>query len=189
MTRWLPGKNSPKHLQKIGDETVLARIVRQVRQVSPDAEIFITSHDERYEVPGAIRYEPHSNRMEIDRFTWELIDENTCFLYGDTFYSDEAIEKIGQAVGTGLLFFSAGRNIVAVDVFDAQQMREQIEKVRADYMAGRIQECKGWQIYHSVIADGADPAVCMVQLNDETQGFNTTEEYETLLKTISGSET
>lgn len=176
-------------MQKVGDETVLERIVRQVRQVNPDAEVFITSHDERYEVPGAVRYEPRNNRMEIDRFTWELIDKNTCFLYGDTFYSDKAIERISQAEGRELLFFSAGQNVVAVDVFNAQRMRTQIEKVRTDYLAGKIQECKGWQIYNSVIADGEDPAVCMVRLNDGTQGFNTTEEYESLLKTISGSKT
>lgn len=172
-------------MQKIGDETVLERIVRQLRRVEPDAPIYITSHDPRYEIPGAVRYEPRSNRMEIDRFTWELIGDNTCFLYGDTYYTDEAIEKICGMIGTDLLFFSAGNNIVAIHVFNAQRMKEQVEKVREDFISGRIGECKGWQIYHSVAEAGAGADACMVRLGDETQGFNTVEEYEALLKTLS----
>lgn len=172
-------------MQRIGDETVLERIVRQLLRVEPDAQIFITSHDARYEIPGAVRHEPRSNCMEIDRFTWELIEENTWFLYGDTYYTDEAIGKICGTAGRELLFFSAGNNIVAIHVFDAQEMKDQVEKVRRDYITGRIRECKGWQIYHSFVEDGAGADACMVRLDDETQSFNTVEEYEALLKTLS----
>ncbi len=184
MTRWSLGRKSPKHLQKIGDETVLERIVRQLTRAEPDAEIYITSHDDRYEIPGAVRHEPQNNRMEIDRFTWELIREDTCFLYGDTYYADEAIETISRTDGKDLLFFSAGRSIVAVHVFNERMMKEQVEKVREDYLSGRLAECKGWQLYYSVVSGGADAEACMIRLGDRTQGFNTVEEYEALLKTL-----
>ena len=41
-----------------------------------------------------MRYEPKSNSCEIDRFTWELIDDDVCFLYGDVYYTEQAIRRI-----------------------------------------------------------------------------------------------
>ena len=43
--------------------------VRLLRQGDPGCEVIITSHDPRYEVEGATRYEPVNNHLELDRFT------------------------------------------------------------------------------------------------------------------------
>ena len=77
-TRWNNYHNIPKHLIEIGGETLLARTVRLLRENDALADIVITSHDPRYEVSGARRYEPQNNHLEIDRFTEELI-ENDAF--------------------------------------------------------------------------------------------------------------
>ena len=54
-TRWNNYHNIPKHLIEIGGETLLARTVRLLRENDARADIVITSHDPRYEVPGARR--------------------------------------------------------------------------------------------------------------------------------------
>ena len=81
-TRWGNYQDIPKHLIQIGGETLLGRTVRLLNEKDPGCEVVITSHDERYEFEGARRYEPKNNRLEIDRFTEELIADNICFLYG-----------------------------------------------------------------------------------------------------------
>ena len=90
-TRWNNYNNIPKHFIEVDGEMLLARTVRLLHLFDKECEVIITSHDERYEVEGATRYEPKENVLEIDRFTRELIEDNICFLYGDTYYSEESI--------------------------------------------------------------------------------------------------
>ena len=185
MTRWEPGRVNPKHLLQIGGETLLARLVRQLKKADSSAEIVITSHDPRYEVDGAVRYEPKNNVMEIDRFTWELIDEGVCFLYGDTYYTDEAIEKICSCQGEDLFFVGSKTSVVAVKVFSPEVMKAHIERVRKAYLAGEAKDCKGWQVYQSFVGlpfELRQVKDHFLRLEDDTQGFNTMEEYRSFLE-------
>ena len=77
--RWNYYNDIPKHLIEIDGETLLERTVRLLKKYHEEAPVIITSHDKRYEVKGAIRHEPKSNVLEIDRFTKELISDNVCF--------------------------------------------------------------------------------------------------------------
>lgn len=148
-TRWNNYHNIPKHLIEIDGETLLARTVRLLRENDARADIVITSHDPRYEVPGARRYEPQNNHLEIDRFTEELIADDVCFLYGDTFYSESVIQKIADTPAEKLLFFGNERSIVAIKVADGALFRQHVDRVRALFLAGKIEKCIGWQVYQS----------------------------------------
>ncbi|MFQ7103467.1 MAG: hypothetical protein ACLRQA_10550, partial [Anaerovoracaceae bacterium] len=117
----------PKHFAQVKGEELIARTVRILHGEIPGVEIIVTSHDERYEFPGSRRYEPLNNIYEIDRFTRELITENMCFLYGDTFYTEEAIRKIIDEEPEDILFFGNEKSIVAVKIRDAVLFREQVE--------------------------------------------------------------
>ena len=86
-TRWNNYGNTTKHLYEINGESLLARTVRLLRENNV-SDIIITSHNPKYEIDGAKRYEPKNNVLEIDRFTYELIEDDVCFLYGDTFYTE-----------------------------------------------------------------------------------------------------
>jgi len=72
--RWNNYDNIPKHFVVVNGEMVIARVVRLIRKFDKDADVIITSHDPRYEIEGARRYEPKNNVLEIDRFTEELIE-------------------------------------------------------------------------------------------------------------------
>lgn len=178
--RWDNFTDRPKHLIKVEGETLLARIVRLLRKFDPVAQIIITSTDERYEVKGASRHEPLNNKLEIDRFTEELIEDGVCFLYGDTYYTEAAIKTIVQSTDTGLLFFGNAKRIVAVKVFDGELMKKHIHHIKTLFLEGKIADCKGWQIYQSYNGaplDSREISAHYVMINDQTQDFNYPDDY------------
>lgn len=179
-TRWNNYHNIPKHLIEIDGETLLARTVRLLHENDARADIVITSHDPRYEVPGARRYEPQNNHLEIDRFTEELIADDVCFLYGDTFYSESVIQKIADTPAEKLLFFGNERSIVAIKVADGALFRQHVDRVRALFLAGKIEKCIGWQVYQSFegLPFGEKTiAADYILIQDGTEDFNSPADY------------
>ena len=179
-TRWNNYHNIPKHLIEIDGETLLARTVRLLRENDARADIVITSHDPRYEVPGARRYEPQNNHLEIDRFTEELIADDVCFLYGDTFYSESVIQKIADTPAEKLLFFGNERSIVAIKVADGALFRQHVDRVRELFLAGKIEKCIGWQVYQSFegLPFGEKTiAADYILIQDGTEDFNSPADY------------
>ena len=179
-TRWNNYHNIPKHLIEIDGETLLARTVRLLRENDARADIVITSHDSRYEVPGARRYEPQNNHLEIDRFTEELIADDVCFLYGDTFYSESVIQKIADTPAEKLLFFGNERSIVAIKVADGALFRQHVDRVRELFLAGKIEKCIGWQVYQSFegLPFGEKTiAADYILIQDGTEDFNSPADY------------
>ena len=180
-TRWANYSGIPKHLIEIDGETLLARTVRLLKEFDAGCEVIITSHDERYEVAGATRYEPKNNIYEVDRFTEELIEDNVCFLYGDTFYSEEAVREItGTPADGGILFFGNAKSIVAVKAADGGLLKHHVDRVRQLFIEGKIEKCIGWQVYQSYMNlpfGEKKIAGRFVVLADGTQDFNTPEDY------------
>ena len=129
-TRWQNYNDIPKHLIEIGGETLLGRTVRLLRENDSKSEVIITSHDARYEIEGAVRYEPKNNNLEIDRFTEELIADDVCFLYGDTYYSEEAARTITETEAEDILFFGNTKAIVAIKVADGGLFKQHVDRVR-----------------------------------------------------------
>ena len=171
--RWGNFTDRPKHLIEINGSTLLERLTNQILSVDASAEIIITARDERYEVLGAVRHVPLNNENEIDRFTEELIENNVCFLYGDTYYTDAAVEKIINTNGNHLLFFGNHRRIVAVKVFDGLYLKKHLNKIKKISPNG-----KGWDVYqsHSGLqrnAIGQD----YVLIENGVQDFNTPQDY------------
>ena len=180
-TRWNNYHDIPKHFIEVGGETLLTRTVRLLRLFDAGCEIIITSHDPRYEVEGARRHEPVNNVLEIDRFTTELIEDNVCFLYGDTFYSDSAIQSIVSTKTDDLMFFGNEKSIVAVKVKDERIFQYHVNRVRELFLQGEIKKCIGWQVYQSFMGMSFDEkkiAGKYVYMEDGTRDFNSPEDYE-----------
>lgn len=184
-TRWKMFQGIPKHLIEVDGETLLQRTTRLVKAVDPQAEVIISSSNPDCVADGATRYEPERNELEIDRFVPELICNDLVFLYGDTFYTEEAIRSIYDSPTGKLKFFGNDKSIVAVKVHDADTMRRNFDNVRKNYIEGRIDACKGWQVYHSYIDNEYDYEVSKVHeigpdfitIDDATGDFNTPEDW------------
>lgn len=112
-SRWNNFMGHKKHDISVSGETLLERTVRLVHKFDDAAEVIITSHDESVSIPGAVRYEPKNNVLEIDRFTAELIGDDMCFLYGDVLYSENAVKAVISHRGEKPLLFSAAKRASA----------------------------------------------------------------------------
>lgn len=179
-SRWKMFQGIPKHLIEIDGETLLQRTTRLVREIDSDAEVIISSANSDCVADGATRYEPKRNELEVDRFVPELMCDDMVFLYGDTFYTEDVIRAIYDAPTRSLMFFGNEKSIVAIKVHDADAMRVNFDKVRKDYISGKIDACKGWQVYHSYIEGEHGVQVTKVHevgpdfviVEDETGDFN-----------------
>ncbi|HKM28524.1 MAG TPA: hypothetical protein VJY37_02475 [Anaerovoracaceae bacterium] len=180
-TRWHNHNNIPKHFIEVDGETLLARTVRLLRTLDKDCDVIITSHDPRYEVPGAVRYEPKNNHLEIDRFTSELICDDVCFLYGDTLYSEDTIKTIVETPTEDIIFFGNRRSIVAIKVADGKLFAGHVDRVRQLFLDGKIQKCIGWQVYQSFLGlpfGEKKIADKYILIEDETRDFNSPDDLE-----------
>ncbi|MBN7794141.1 NTP transferase domain-containing protein [Microbacterium esteraromaticum] len=179
-TRWGGHNGIPKHLIEFDGETLLRRIVRQVAEADPGADIVISASNPRYETEGARRHAPEVNEIELDRFVPELIVDEVTFLYGDTLYSTSAIAAIVAEPTTAIDFFGDERAIVAVKSVDRDLLLRHLDRVRRLFIANEIDACKGWQVYQSYEGLSFDDVVLGPRfriLDDATVGFNTPEEH------------
>lgn len=186
-TRWGGHLGIPKQLIEIGGETLLRRIVRQLGYFDPGAEVIISSSDARHETDGAIRHEPMRNEIELDRFVQELITDDTCFLYGDTFYTDEAISRITEANNDPLSFFGDERSIVGVSCRNAETFSTRLAEVRDGYEKGRLSSCIGWQVYDSYTGQLYSDRIVeksFVWLTQLTAGFNSPEDLRRFIDSM-----
>jgi NDP-sugar pyrophosphorylase family protein len=182
-TRWNNYMGIPKHLAEVNGEPILGRTVRLLNEMTGGkAEVIVTSHDERYEFEGSRRHEPLDNKLEIDRFTRELIEDDTCFLYGDTYYTEESLAAVIETEVEDMMFFGNSKSIVAVKIKDSKLFEQHVQNVKDLYLAGKIERCVGWQVYQSFtgqdFAAKAIPAEKFVMLGNATTDFNTPEEYK-----------
>lgn len=187
--RWKNFKGTPKHLIKFNGITLLERTTSILRKIDPDAKVIITTHNKAYETPGATLYEPLHNKIEIDRFTEELVEDNICFLYGDTFYTHASLEKIVKSDVEDVLFFGNKQSIVAVKIKNSEVFKYHFDRVRNLFLNGEIEQCIGWQIYLSFCDLPLDEKRIdkkYVLFDDITKDFNTPEDivnfYENYFK-------
>lgn len=176
-TRWNNYGGIPKHLIEIEGESLLSRIARQIKEREPSAQIIISSSDARCVAQGATRIAPLRNELEIDRFAPEFVDDQVCFLYGDTFYSEEAFDVIVQTQTEGILFFGNTKSIVAVKSANKKDFLEHLSRIRELSLKGEIAHCKAWQLYQSYVGlplgDHKDVNTdSFILFTDETGDFN-----------------
>ena len=179
-SRWHNYLGKSKHLIEVDGETLLARTTLLNYEGDAQDDVYISSAMLTHTAPGATRHTPERYEHEFDRFCYELITPATCFLYGDTFYTEEAIRRIVEESIGPLTFFGNDRSIVAVKSTDETYLRKLIDSILADIESGRIADAKGWDLYHRVAHEAAldnrpDPFIHMADL---TQDFNAPEDYE-----------
>ena len=181
-SRWNNYMGHGKHDITIDGETLLQRTVRLVHLYDDAAEVIITSHNEGLSIDGAVRYEPKNNVLEIDRFTSELIGDDMCFLYGDVYYSEKAIETVVENAGRQpLLFVGSEKSICAVLIKDGALFKSLYEKIRGMFLDGKLSECKGWQVYHlyaGLPLESRETGSGYLITDSFTRDFNSPDDYK-----------
>lgn len=144
--RWNNYLGIPKHLIKINGETLLGRTARLLKENNIDGYI-ITGNDDRYSQYGKL-ISQSNNDCEIDRF--EEINEPVCYLYGDVYYTDEAIKTIVNTPVNDIIFFGSEDEIFAIKIEDLNLFYTNKHKVKELYLEGKINRCIGWEVYRSI---------------------------------------
>lgn len=180
--RWKNYEGKPKHLIEVDGETLLARTTRLVSERDSNAEVFIASANPLCVAPGAQRHVPMRNAHELDRFCYELIEDGTCFLYGDVFYTASAIDTIIKRQTISAAFFGNEHSIVAVKVGSAKLVKDAIDGLVALLDKGELTDAKGWQLYHwmeGMPLNGHAIGGGFNFIHDATRDFNTPDDWET----------
>lgn len=185
-SRWDSRADFPKHLAIINGETLLERIVHQLLALE-ETDIVITSSNPAYSVHGALRHTPENNTLEIDRFTTELISDDCCFLYGDTYYSDEAMSTIVGLPVDEVMFVGSHKSIIAVIVRKQEPFLRAVSKVREAIRCAELADGKGWHVYSAYVGQpltSREISKDFLMVNG-TQNLNTVEDYHELLRAFS----
>lgn len=146
-TRWNNYLGVPKHLIEINGETLIGRTTRLLKE-NNIKDYIITSSDERYKKYGETIPQSY-NDCEIDRFEY-LKDNEICYLYGDVYYTDEAIKTIINTKTQDALFFGSHIEIFAIKIIDKDLFFAHKKKVKELFMKNKINRCIGWEIYRSM---------------------------------------
>ena len=149
--RWNNYMGIPKHLVKINGESILARTIRLLQENGIE-DIIITSQDKRYDFKNTIRIPQTDRDCEIDRFEESVLKNITevCYIYGDVYYTEEAIKTIINTGQQGIHFFGHQWEIVAIKVFNIPLFLKHKNKIKKLYLSKQLDRCIGWEIYRSL---------------------------------------
>lgn len=178
-SRWNNFQGIHKWQIKVGHQTLLERTCGLLHSFDSSATIIITSHDPSLQIEGATRHEPAHNVLEVDRFTAELIAPDVCFLYGDCYYSEDALRQVIRTETDSVLFFGNKKKIFAVKVHDAALFAQHVQRVRQLFLNGQIRECIGWEVYHSLQGmqlENRQIGMNYICIEDGTRDFNAPED-------------
>lgn len=181
---------NPRQLTKINGETLVERTIRLLKE-NGAKDVIITSHDKRFDNLGAIRYEPLYNDYKpkeskgywLSAFPIELLNQPITFLFGDVYYSENAIKKIVEAKPKDNLFFCTYNNndkryikhhdeplaykVIKPNVFKAHI--EQVKRLKDEGLCCR--EPIVWELYRSLNGQDINTHIMTsnyVAINDES---------------------
>lgn len=190
--RWANYGGISKHAIPVNGETLLQRTVRLAHEADPDAEVFISSSNPANEVEGATRHTPEHGSREIDRFCYELICDDMCFLYGDTYYSERSIRTIEDNPTPDLMFFGSEKTINALRIGDSSVVKGLLATLNRMIDSGQIADAKGWTLYHMFLGMPLDGKKIgdrnFIKLDSATMDINSPADYQQFARTHAGAE-
>jgi len=181
-TRWGDYKGVPKHLIEINGETLLERTTRLLKENNIN-DYIITSSDERYKKYGTTINQSY-NDCEIDRFE-ETNDDEICYLYGDVYYTEEALKTIVNTPTDEILFFGSHWEIFAVKIVNKELFMKHKNRVKKLYLKGEIKRCIGWEVYRSlneIPFDKHEIKDKYFLIEDGTDDIDYPQDYENFIK-------
>lgn len=181
-TRWNNYLGVPKHLVSINGETLLGRTTRLLKERGI-TDYVITSFDKEYKKYGKVIPQSYID-CEIDRFE-DTGDKEICYLYGDVYYTENAIDLIVNTDTKDILFFGNYEEIFAIKIKKRETFFNTKYVVKSLYQAGVIKRCIGWELYRALNnlpfeEHTFGDKYLMVKINDETNDLDYPEDYDKL---------
>jgi hypothetical protein len=171
----------PKQNIEIDGEKIIERTLR----LFPEAYLVAVNPEIAPSYPKVFKPKAYRYTSETLLSTKEIWSDVTIVLYGDVYYTEEAVEIIKKSTPT--TFFTDGQDIFGLK-FDQDVsgfLREVVVKAdQPDGNAGRI-----WEVYRRMFGLPNWPATsdmpALTFIGDKTQDFDTLEDLENFKKGIS----
>ena len=180
--RWNNYLGIPKHLVEINGETLLGRTTRLLKE-NGITNYMITTSDSRYSKYGKIQEQSYKD-CEVDRFE-PVKDSEICYLYGDVYYTENALKTIINTDTNDITFFGSIGEIFAVKVKDTELFFKHKNRVKELYLKHEINRCIGWEVYRSLNDIPFDKHIIkdkFIEINDGTDDIDFPEDYEKFKK-------
>lgn len=200
---------TPRQLMKIKDEVLVERTIRQLKE-NGITDISISTNNKEFDYLGVpILKHENSYRTEGKELlgywcdAFYLTDEPTCYIFGDVYFSDEAIKTIINTDTDDIEFFASmppfainyPKNHVepfALKVVDTDHLKSAIQKTKQLEDEGKFwRKAIMWELW-TVIKDvplqkGPDDYIYnYVAINDYTSDIDRQQDIAKLEKYIEG---
>jgi hypothetical protein len=197
--RWKNYFGKPKHLAPVEGVPLLNRTIELLRKAGvEDIHVTVREKGALGRIEGACEYVPTDSDYEIDRI-WgarALVDRTATFIYGDAYYTSEAIKTI-VANTDDFRFFGRSRpsrskpfgKLFGIRVNDFVLANAQ--RARELYRDGRLCRCIGWELYglctntprlgagkKYFFSEQDDTTAHFTEITDRTEDFNEPFELE-----------
>ena len=182
-TRWNNYLGVPKHLIEINGETLLGRTTRLLKENGVENYI-ITCADPRYAQYGPTTPQTYYD-CEIDRFEESLVDGPVCYLYGDVYYTEDAMKTIVETQTDDILFFGHNYEIFAIKIANRELFFKCKATVKHLYLTHQIGRCIGWEVYrcmHNIPYEEHKITERYVKILDGTDDIDYPQDYEAFKK-------
>ena len=203
------GFKTPRQLSEINGEPIIKRTIRLLKE-NGITDIIITSHDKRFDNLGVERYEPKYNDWNykdktgywLSAFPIELLNQPITFLFGDVYYSENAIKTIVNTKTKENLFFCTYENKdkryikhhdepLAYKVVDYIMFKEHIDRVKRLKDEGKCcREPIVWELYRSINNQDINVHVMTnnyIAINDESCDIDTFNDIINLEEKLGGN--
>ena len=160
------GFKEPRQLSKINGERLLDRTIRLLKENGIN-DIIVTG---TYKLKDVIVYDPLDNDFDyntesgywLNAFSNEFLNEPVCFIWGDVYFSENAIKTIVQSETKSTLFFCSYENKshryikewdepFAYKVVDTELFRTHRDRVKRLFDEGKTDRHPiVWELYRSI---------------------------------------
>lgn len=198
----------PRQLVEIDGEPILKRTIRLLKENGIE-DITVTGKDKRYKNLGVKVYQSKNNDFDyikrtgywLNAFDYDLMNEPVCFIWGDVYFSEEAIKTIVETETDENLFFCSYNNHnkkyikehdepFAYKVIDTDLFKKHIEIVKRLYDEGKT--CRHpivWEVYRSMNGLNINEHVMTnnyVAINDITCDIDSAEDVDKIKEKLGG---
>ena len=159
----------PRQLTKINGEPLIVRTIRLLKENGVN-DIIISAKDKKFDNLGVKRYKPRNCNYDCEKgtgywlsaFPFELMKEPVCFIWGDVYFSEEAIKTIVKTDTDSTLFFCTYNNQndlyfkphdepLAYKIVDTDLFKKHITRVKRLYDRGKTgRHPIVWEVYRSI---------------------------------------
>ncbi len=186
-TRWGNYLGVPKQMITVDGEVLLYRTIRQLKERGFN-DIVLTVPEKGYFGDVGVKEIVGTHKVEVDKFlnASRQVRDSAVFLWGDCYFTDEAMDTITQDDSDLMFFGRSGAGITGKrcgELFAVKGNKELLSKARElKKNANKMKRCASWELYRFINGYPITKHVVkdrFTHINDLTDDFDYPKDYHT----------